>query len=333
MSPAAASCASWARRRSASRPRPRAALGRRAGLRDRLHVLRRAAPARARPDPRRRRRSACPPRRSSSSAAPSAPTAASSTSAQLDSTKPDVPRRPQAQARRGGALRRAVGARQGSSRTRATSRTWPGWPEGSGPRGCAWRCCTAVATRTSGRSRRGTSSPTTGGDALPRAKRALDRHRLEVGIENHKDWQRRRARRADPLGRQPVPRRLRRLRQQRLAARGPARHRDPRSRRTRSPRTSRTWRCAPTSGGFELSEVPLGTGICPLAQMIEVLRSARPEAPDVPGDDHARPAQGPVPRRQLLGELRRPGRGPHRRASRRESSRARVRSRCRASRG
>ena len=35
----------------------------------------------------------------------------------------------------------------------------------------------------------------------------------------------------------------------------------------------------PYEGGFELSEVPLGTGICPLAKMIEVLRSARPKLP------------------------------------------------------
>jgi sugar phosphate isomerase/epimerase len=35
----------------------------------------------------------------------------------------------------------------------------------------------------------------------------------------------------------------------------------------------------PYERGFELSEVPLGTGICPLAQMIEILRAARPELP------------------------------------------------------
>ena len=35
----------------------------------------------------------------------------------------------------------------------------------------------------------------------------------------------------------------------------------------------------PYERGFELSEVPLGTGICPLAKMIEVLRSARPKLP------------------------------------------------------
>ena len=35
----------------------------------------------------------------------------------------------------------------------------------------------------------------------------------------------------------------------------------------------------PYEGGFELSEVPLGTGICPLAKMIEVLRQARPRLP------------------------------------------------------
>jgi sugar phosphate isomerase/epimerase len=35
----------------------------------------------------------------------------------------------------------------------------------------------------------------------------------------------------------------------------------------------------PYERGFELAEVPLGTGICPLKQMIDVLCAARPEVP------------------------------------------------------
>jgi hypothetical protein len=35
----------------------------------------------------------------------------------------------------------------------------------------------------------------------------------------------------------------------------------------------------PYDRGFELSEVPLGTGICPLAEIIDVLRAARPDVP------------------------------------------------------
>jgi sugar phosphate isomerase/epimerase len=35
----------------------------------------------------------------------------------------------------------------------------------------------------------------------------------------------------------------------------------------------------PYERGFELSEVPLGTGFCPLVKMIEVLRAAKPEMP------------------------------------------------------
>ena len=57
--------------------------------------------------------------------------------------------------------------------------------------------------------------------------------------------------------------------------------------------------------GFELSEVPLGTGICPLAQMIEVLRQREPEVPLCLEMITRDPLKVPYKRRQVLGELRR----------------------------
>ena len=78
-------------------------------------------------------------------------------------------------------------------------------------------------------------------EGLSRAPSAGRRDREPQGLAN------RGARRVDPLGRQPLVRRVRRLRQQRLVPRGPARDRRRRSRPTPSRPTSRTWPCAPTS--------------------------------------------------------------------------------------
>jgi len=114
--------------------------------------------------------------------------------------------------------------------------------------------------------------------ALPRLKSALERERLPVGIENHKDWLaddlvelirsvdsrylgacvdfgNNLALLEDPLG---VV--------QKLAPFAVTTH-------------LKDMAVRPYERGFELSEVPLGTGLCPLAKMIEVLRAARPEVP------------------------------------------------------
>ena len=114
--------------------------------------------------------------------------------------------------------------------------------------------------------------------ALPRLKSALDLHRLPVGIENHKDW------RADELVAL-----LRSVDSPYLGAcvdfgNNIALLEDPLDTvRKLAPHAITThlkdMALRPYERGFELSEVPLGTGLCPLAKMIEVLKAARPEIP------------------------------------------------------
>ena len=110
---------------------------------------------------------------------------------------------------------------------------------------------------------------------MPRAKAALDAHKLEVGIENHKDW------RADELVEL-----IRSAGSPYLGAcvdfgNNISLLEDPLDTVTRlAPYAVTThlkdMALRPYESGFELSEVPLGTGICPLAKMVEVLRKARP---------------------------------------------------------
>jgi sugar phosphate isomerase/epimerase len=113
---------------------------------------------------------------------------------------------------------------------------------------------------------------------LPRAKPVLDRYRLEVGIENHKDW------RAEELVEL-----IRSVDSPYLGAcvdfgNNVSLLEDPLDTVTRlAPHAVTThlkdMALRPYDRGFELSEVPLGTGLCPLAKMIEVLRTARPAVP------------------------------------------------------
>jgi sugar phosphate isomerase/epimerase len=113
---------------------------------------------------------------------------------------------------------------------------------------------------------------------LPRAKRALDQHRLEVGIENHKDW------RAEELVEL-----IRSVDSPYLGAcvdfgNNISLLEDPLdTARTLAPYAVTThlkdMAVRPYDRGFELSEVTLGTGLLPLAKMIEVLRAARPAVP------------------------------------------------------
>jgi sugar phosphate isomerase/epimerase len=115
-------------------------------------------------------------------------------------------------------------------------------------------------------------------EAVPRAGRALDRHKLEVGIENHKDW---RAEELVELVRSAgspylgacvdfgnnlslLEDPLETVKQ--LAPFAVTTH-------------LKDMAVRPYERGFELSEVPLGTGLCPLARMIEVLRQAKPMLP------------------------------------------------------
>jgi len=115
-------------------------------------------------------------------------------------------------------------------------------------------------------------------EVLPRLKAALDRHRLPVGIENHKDWL------ADELVAL-----LKSVDSPYLGAcvdfgNNISLLEDPLETVTKlSPYAVTThlkdMAVRPYAHGFELAEVPLGTGSCPLAKMIEVLRAARPEAP------------------------------------------------------
>ncbi len=109
---------------------------------------------------------------------------------------------------------------------------------------------------------------------VPLRKRALDRERIPVGIENHKDW------RADELVDL-----LRSVDSPHLGAcvdfgNNLALLEDPVEVVTRLAPFAVTTHLKdmavrPYEGGFELSEVPLGTGLSPLARMIEILRAAR----------------------------------------------------------
>jgi 3-oxoisoapionate decarboxylase len=113
---------------------------------------------------------------------------------------------------------------------------------------------------------------------LPRLKPALDRERLPVGIENHKDW------RADELVAL-----LKSVDCPYLGAcvdfgNNISLLEDPLDTVTKlAPYAVTThlkdMAVRPYEHGFELSEVPLGTGLCPLAKMVEVLRASRPDVP------------------------------------------------------
>ena len=111
--------------------------------------------------------------------------------------------------------------------------------------------------------------------ALPRAADWLEREGIDAGIENHKDFL------ASELADL-----LRAVGSRRLGAcldfgNNLALLEDPMETvQTLAPFTVTThlkdMAVRACEGGFELSEVPLGTGILPLARMVEVLRQARP---------------------------------------------------------
>jgi sugar phosphate isomerase/epimerase len=113
---------------------------------------------------------------------------------------------------------------------------------------------------------------------LPRLKAALERHRIPVGIENHKDW------RADEMVAL-----LKSVDSPYLGVcidfgNNLSLLEDPLFTLTKlAPYAVTThlkdMAVRPYEHGFELSEVPLGTGLCPLAKMIDVLRAARPDVP------------------------------------------------------
>ena len=89
--------------------------------------------------------------------------------------------------------------------------------------------------------------------------------------------------------------------------------------------------------GFLLAEVPLGTGVLDLPRVVRVVRAASPGDSPQSGDDHARPAQGPLPDPELLGDFPRPSRPasrPHPVAGARSSAeRAAAANQSAASRG
>ena len=148
--------------------------------------------------------------------------------------------------------------------------------------------------------------------ALPRAKQALDAHKLEVGIENHKDWT------ADEL--------VELVRSVGSPYLGVCVDFGNNVSLLEDPLDTVT-KLAPSRG----HHAPQGHGAAPVRERLRALGGAARHghlpargddrgaaqgeagAADVPGDDHARPAQGSVPRGQLLGELRRPRHGANRR--------------------
>ena len=113
---------------------------------------------------------------------------------------------------------------------------------------------------------------------LPRAKGFLERHRLAVGIENHKDWRT-----------EELVALIRSVDSPWFGAcvdfgNNVSFLEDPLETVTAlAPYAVTThlkdMAVRPYERGFELSEVPLGTGICPLATMVEVLQKARPDLP------------------------------------------------------
>jgi sugar phosphate isomerase/epimerase len=113
---------------------------------------------------------------------------------------------------------------------------------------------------------------------LPRAKATLEKHKLEVGIENHKDFT------AEELVAL-----LRSVDSPHLGAcvdfgNNISLLEDPLDTVTRLAPYAVTTHLKDMAvrryeRGFELSEVPLGSGLVPLAKMVEVLRKARPQVP------------------------------------------------------
>jgi sugar phosphate isomerase/epimerase len=114
--------------------------------------------------------------------------------------------------------------------------------------------------------------------ALPRARRELDAHELQVGIENHKDFTS-----------AELAELVRSVGSPYLGVcldfgNNVAFLEDPLDTvKTLAPFAFTThlkdMAVRPYEHGFELSEVALGTGLCPLARMVAELRAARPEAP------------------------------------------------------
>lgn len=113
-------------------------------------------------------------------------------------------------------------------------------------------------------------------EVLPRIKPSVERHRLQLGIENHKDWT------APELAAL-----LERLDSPFIGAcvdfgNNVAFLEDPMELVSALAPWAVTTHLKdmavrPCEGGFELSEVPLGTGLLPLAEMVETLRRARPD--------------------------------------------------------
>jgi sugar phosphate isomerase/epimerase len=114
--------------------------------------------------------------------------------------------------------------------------------------------------------------------AVPAAKRSIEQHKLALGIENHKDW------RAEELVEL-----IRSVDSPHLGAcvdfgNNISLLEDPLDTVTQLAPFAITTHLKdmalrPYDDGFELSEVPLGTGICPLAKMVAVLRQAKPKLP------------------------------------------------------
>ena len=228
-------------------------------LRDRVHVVRRAFAARTRPDPwrgpdRLARRGVFDLCRSFGA------DGCQLDIGQLDSTEPHYLDGLQAEARRGRALRRAVGAAARSSKTRSYFADVARVARALG----AARLRVALL-----HGRRYEDFATLEAwrefadhwrERVPRAKRAIERHKLEVGIENHKDWTRRRAGRLFRSVDSPY-----------FGAcvdfgNNISLLEDPLDTDALAPYAMTThlkdMALRPSSSGFELSEVPLGTGIC-----------------------------------------------------------------------
>ncbi len=112
--------------------------------------------------------------------------------------------------------------------------------------------------------------------AIPKSEAALRRHKLEVGIENHKDWLADEL--ADVLGKIASPH---------LGAcvdfgNNLSLMEDPLDTAEKLARFTITTHLkdlavVPTEDGFDLGDIPLGEGVVPMARIVELTRKHRPD--------------------------------------------------------
>ena len=170
---------------------------------------------------------------------------------------------------------------------------------------CASSACSAAATRCSTRWTDWKTAVAGFHRQIAAALPIVERHRMPLGIENHKDW------RVD----QQVAL-LERYSSEYLGVTLDTGNNlavldDPMETVEKlapvhvQRRTSRTWRSRRPTSGFLLSEVPLGEGMLDMQRIVGHHPARQAGGALLARDDHARPAEGALPHRQVLGDVRR----------------------------